>query len=112
MMRPMSRALLTMTILPALLMATGCTFDPGARGPGGGPGTPTDGRGGRGTGVPAGGGGSFGGAIPPLMPGDIGSYGLGDPVTGSTTAGGGIVAGSTGCNTVVGVVRDFKGKNE
>jgi fibro-slime domain-containing protein len=48
----------------------------------------------------------------PLTPADLGAYGRGEAVSGSTTGGGGIVAGSGGCNTVVGIVRDFKGKNE
>jgi fibro-slime domain-containing protein len=48
----------------------------------------------------------------PITPADQGGYGLGAAVTDSTASGGGIVAGSGGCNTVVGVVRDFKGKNE
>jgi fibro-slime domain-containing protein len=90
----------------------GCSFDPGGRlpnpggGPTTGPGAPKDGGG-----ITVGNGGTSGGNTPPLMPADIGAYGLGDPVT-SGTSGGGIVAGSSGCSTVVGVVRDFKGKNE
>ena len=73
---------------------------------------PGGGRGGHGMGIIPGGGGSIGTPIPPLMPADIGSYGRGDMVSGSTMTGGGIVAGSNGCDTVVGIARDFKGKNE
>jgi fibro-slime domain-containing protein len=48
----------------------------------------------------------------PITPAELGGYGLGGPVSESTAGGGGVAAGSTGCNTVVGVARDFKGKNE
>jgi fibro-slime domain-containing protein len=93
-------------------LTTACSFDPGERsdhlggsGGGGRPG-PHD----AGTGVVQ--DGIISNAnIPPLMPGDIGEYGIGAPVTG-TASGGGVVAGSDGCSVVVGVVRDFKGKNE
>jgi fibro-slime domain-containing protein len=103
-------------VLGALLFSLsplmGCSFDPAARapGPGGVPGPV--GHGGRGSGIPAGNGGNSGGPIPPITPADIGGYGLGDAVGGTGTGSGGIVAGSDGCSTVVGVVRDFKGRNE
>jgi fibro-slime domain-containing protein len=98
--------------LGALLFLVGCSFDPGAPGVGGGGPPGTVGHGGRGSGIPAGNGGNSGGPVPPITPADIGGYGLGDAVSGSGTGSGGIVAGSDGCSTVVGVVRDFKGKNE
>lgn len=47
-----------------------------------------------------------------FKPADIGAYGLGAAVSGSGTTGGGIVAGSAGCNNIVGIARDFKSKNE
>jgi fibro-slime domain-containing protein len=103
--------LTTLSMVPLALGA--CSFDPGVRGDmlggpgaGGRQGSRTD----AGTGVVLDGVGTIG-TVPPLMPADIGAYGLGDPVTG-TASGGGIVAGSDGCSIVVGVVRDFKGKNE
>jgi fibro-slime domain-containing protein len=89
----------------------GCSFDPAAREPGP-PGSSTTGGGrggGGGTGVDPGLGM---GAVPPLTRADVGAYGLGDPVTGNGTGSGGVLAGSDGCSTVVGVVRDFKGRNE
>ena len=90
------------------LAGAGCSFDPPAREPGPAGSTTGGGRGGGGTGVRPGVGT---GATPPLTPADIGAYGLGDPVTGTGTGSGGILAGSDGCDTVVGVVRDFKGRN-
>jgi fibro-slime domain-containing protein len=91
--------------------ALGCSFDPAARDPGP-PGSSGNGAGrggGGGTGVRPGLGM---GAVPPLTPADVGAYGLGDPVTGNGTGSGGVLAGTDGCSTVVGVVRDFKGRNE
>jgi fibro-slime domain-containing protein len=98
------------------LAAAGCSFDttPGAGITSGGSGgrTFTADGGDRGTlngdaGITTGGGPPV-----PITPADLGGYGLGPPVSGTTAAGGGVVAGATGCNTVVGVARDFKGKNE
>jgi len=108
---PATLLLASVMILPSLLTAAGCTFDPAARGPSDGMHPPGTGVGGRGMGIGFGGNGG-GTKLPPLMPADTGSYGRGDPVTGTQTAGGGVVAGSNGCDTVVGVVRDFKGANE
>jgi fibro-slime domain-containing protein len=101
-------------IAVAGLLVGACSFDDSVRSGASGSGNPPGGgRGGNaGTGVLPGGGGNGSGPIPPITPADIGGYGLGNPVTGSGTASGGIVAGSDGCSTVVGVVRDFKGKNE
>jgi fibro-slime domain-containing protein len=45
-----------------------------------------------------------------FTPADIGGYALGDPLTNANASG---FAGSgNNCNTLIGVVRDFKGKNE
>jgi len=52
------------------------------------------------------------GTLPDVMftPADIGGYALGDPLTSANANG--TVGDSSGCNTLIGVVRDFKGKNE
>jgi fibro-slime domain-containing protein len=49
-----------------------------------------------------------------FAPGVFGGYALGDPVTASTEVGAGRSGadGGTGCDVLVGVVRDFKGINE
>jgi len=111
-MNAYARSLLRAGTVLATLFAASCTWDPGAPGIGGGGGQPPTGRGGHGMGIIPGGGGNIGAVIPPLMPADTGSYGRGEMISGGTTTGGGIVAGSNGCDTVVGIVRDFKGKNE
>jgi len=53
-----------------------------------------------------------GGVAPDVMftKADSGGYALGDPLTSGTAAG--TLSSSTGCDTLVGVVRDFKGANE
>ena len=53
-----------------------------------------------------------GGLAPDVMftPADNGGYALGDPLTGGTASG--TLNSTSGCNTLVGVVRDFKGANE
>jgi fibro-slime domain-containing protein len=59
-------------------------------------------------------GGSTGGMIPPppdFVPADMGGYKLGAAVQGDGLTDTGISAGE-GCNTIVGVVRDFKGVTE
>jgi len=52
------------------------------------------------------------GTAPDVMftPADVGGYALGDPLTNANATG--TVGDSNGCNTLIGVVRDFKGKNE
>jgi fibro-slime domain-containing protein len=49
-----------------------------------------------------------------FVPGEFGGYKLGDPVTAQTPTGGGSTRadGGTGCDVLVGVVRDFKGITE
>lgn len=106
--------------LALVVGALGCSFQdsPGrgaltSSGSGGSPLAADDG-GPRGTMNSDGGGSDLVNSGPPvpITPADLGGYGRGDAVTGLITAGGGLLAGSAGCNTVVGVVRDFKGKNE
>ncbi|MBC8132760.1 MAG: fibro-slime domain-containing protein [Deltaproteobacteria bacterium] len=100
-----------------LCVFAGCSFDPGP-GAQGSAGTGSTSGGGpmagmRGT-IGAGGqGGSATGTPPPvpITPADIGGYGLGAAVSGSGMSGGGIVAGSAGCNTIVGILRDFQGQD-
>jgi fibro-slime domain-containing protein len=116
-----------------LLVALGCTTDPGisaSTGGSGGPSASTGGRGGAGTGGRGGSGGSMTGMEPepPASGGAGGSAGSGpSPITDFTKAdvggwklGGplasdnpntGLPEGKT-CNALVGVVRDFKGANE
>jgi len=52
------------------------------------------------------------GTAPDVMftPADTGGYALGDPLTSGNATG--TVGDSNGCNTLIGAVRDFKGKNE
>lgn len=52
------------------------------------------------------------GTMPDVMftPAIVGGYALGDPLTSDNATG--TVGDSNGCNTLIGVVRDFKGKNE
>jgi fibro-slime domain-containing protein len=47
-----------------------------------------------------------------ITPSDIGGYGLGPALSGSGTTGGDSVPGSAGCNAIVGIARDFKGRDE
>jgi fibro-slime domain-containing protein len=101
---------LAATLGLAALAPAGCSFNPDARELGPGSATTAGGRGGGGgTGVRP---GTGNGTVPPLSGADVGAYGLGDPVTGNGTGSGGVLAGSDGCSLVVGVVRDFKGRNE
>ena len=53
-----------------------------------------------------------GGVAPDVMftKADTGGYALGDPLTSGTAAG--TLSSASGCDTLVGVVRDFKGANE
>lgn len=53
-----------------------------------------------------------GGVAPDVKftPADNGGYALGDPLSANTSAG--TVTSSTGCNTLIGAVRDFKGLKE
>jgi fibro-slime domain-containing protein len=49
-----------------------------------------------------------------FVPGELGGYALGEPVTDATQVGAGSSGadGGTGCDVLVGIVRDFKGINE
>ena len=110
-----SLALLGHTSLAlALLSGSGCSFEtnPGLSGNGTGRPGGVTGYDGGGRGNVGSDGGAATAVIPPITPADIGGYGIGAEVSASGTSGGGIVAATSGCNTVVGVVRDFKGKNE
>lgn len=89
---------------------------------GGGGGGDTQGPTGTGGSAGDGGGNLFGGegggtnvAVPPdadFVQADIGSYALGVEIDGGGVGDTGIAGGEDGCNTLVGVVRDFKGADE
>jgi fibro-slime domain-containing protein len=108
---PCFRLFVLSCICAGAMGSAGCAFEtrPGlggtggfsiiGAGVGGGPGTIVGG----GAGTPPG---------VTLTPADVGAYGLGAPVSGTGTTGGGVVAGTAGCNVIVGVARDFKGRNE
>jgi fibro-slime domain-containing protein len=78
--------------------------NPSGAGGGGGFFTPVGGSGG--------GGATYGDAgIPPntvFTPGELGAYALGQEITGSGLANTGVAAANQACNTIAGVVRDFK----
>jgi fibro-slime domain-containing protein len=110
--------------LSAALAAVGCGSNKETSGFGGGSTSTSvgDGSGGVGGGVIAGTGvgGSTGSQStgthmePPassFVAADIGSYALGDPIGSAGVGDTGVMAGPDGCNTLVGVVRDFKGAN-
>src|SRR4051794_29325846 len=80
---PASALLMMLSAAVTATATSACTFDPAARGPGGvGTHPPPAALGGRGPGITPGFGGNSSGNLPPLTPADVGSYGLGDPVTG------------------------------
>lgn len=124
----MVRALDRAAVLSAsvLLCVAGCGSkgeSPSAGSPsaggGGNAGSDSSGTGGQGDVIlsPGGGAGAPSTSVPvpsDFVPGEIGGYKLGDPVTAETPTGGGTTGkdGGTGCDVVVGVVRDFKGINE
>ena len=100
------------TVLGLLLVSPACSFDKAS---------PREVRGDAGgivVGIDAGDGGSLtadvmaGGIAPDVMftPADKGGYALGDPLTSGSAAG--TLSSASGCDTLVGVVRDFKGANE
>jgi fibro-slime domain-containing protein len=78
--------------------------------------SPGSGGAGAGTGGVVGATGSGGGITIPkpseFTKADMGGYKLGAALPGDSVPGVGVVAGSDGCNVLIGVVRDFKGTTE